>query len=257
MIVIVIPAILLICIIKIGFTSRKAEPAASATPVPSETATAEPTATAETEETPVADNPEEDPRFTDPNSILVCANKKHRLPSNYTPDDLIIPDVGERNGTWMLRQEAATALETMFSDAASQGISLVIGSGFRNEETQTNLWNYYVSIDGQEYADTISSRGGYSEHQTGLALDICNGEGTYDIDKGFADTAEGQWLYTNAYKYGFILRYPEGKEDITGYDFEPWHYRYVGVETSTAMYAVSPDETFEEYFHLAGGNYAD
>lgn len=254
MIFVVIPSILIVCIFKIACFPNKAiqdtvstvEPTieTTSTPVP----TIEPTSTSES-------TTYSDTDFSDPNSILVIANKKHKLPDNYQPTDLVVPNISEKNAEWTLRQEAATALETMFNEASAQGISLVLGSGFRSQSSQEELYNYYVNINGQEYADSISSRPGYSEHQTGLAVDICNGEGTYDLDKGFIDTAEGQWLYNNAYKYGFILRYPDGKQDITGYDFEPWHYRYVGTEVSTAIYSISPNETFEEYFNLEGGNY--
>lgn len=257
MLVVVIPVILAICIVKILFFSipaQKNEPVPTASSEPQGTAQPVPSSTPEVSAQP-EDNPYPDSLFTDTDSILLLANKKHPLPDGYMPSDLVVPNVQERNGTWMLRQEAATALENMFNAAAQEGVNLVLGSGFRNRDSQEELWNYYANTYGQDYADSVSSRSNYSEHQTGLAVDLCNADGTFDLDKGFKDTAEGQWLYANAHRYGFILRYPEGKQDITGYDYEPWHFRYVGIDYATAIYAVSPDETFEEYFHQTGGGY--
>lgn len=198
---------------------------------------------------------EEHPELYDVNSILFCANKKHPLPDNYQPADLVYVNVTQTHGDTTLRKEAADSMVTMFQAAEADGVALVLGSGFRDQTYQTNLYNMYVSQSGQEYADSISSRPGYSEHQTGLAADIkAPDDGTF-LDETFFNTPQGQWLYNNAYRFGWILRYPEGKEDITGYSYEPWHYRYVGIETATAMHNIDPNLTFEEYFNIEGGTY--
>ena len=205
----------------------------------------------------VTPTPEENAELYDPDSILFCANKKHPLPDNYQPADLVYVNVTQIHGDTTLRKEAADAMIAMFDAAKADSVSLVLGSGFRDQAYQTNLYNMYVSQSGQEYADSISSRPGYSEHQTGLAADIkAPDDGTY-LDESFINTPQGQWLYNNAYRFGWILRYPEGKEDITGYDYEPWHYRYVGIETATAMHNIDPNLTFEEYFNIEGGTYTE
>lgn len=213
---------------------------------PQTTAAADPTA-----------DPEQDQRLTDASSILFCANKKHPLPEGYTPDDLVYVDVTQKYGNATMRREAAEAMAAMFSAAAADGVTLMLGTGFRDEEFQRQLYTQYVSQRGQEYADTISSRPGYSEHQTGLCADIGGPDEETYLDQSFISTPAGTWLYENAYRYGYILRYPQGKEEITGFSYEPWHYRYVGTETSQAMHAIDPDLTFEEYFGIAGGDYAE
>lgn len=221
---------------------------------------AEETATPSTS-TPVVTTSDPDPEneekqeLYDPDSILFCANKKHPLPDNYQPSDLVYVNVTQTHGDTTLRKEAADAMIAMFDAAKADGVTLVLGSGFRDQAYQTNLYNMYVAQSGQEYADSISSRPGYSEHQTGLAADIkAPDDGTF-LDETFINTPQGQWLYNNAYRFGWILRYPEGKEDITGYAYEPWHYRYVGIETATAMHNIDPNLTFEEYFDIEGGTY--
>ena len=200
-------------------------------------------------------DPEQDPRFSDHNSILLCANKSHPLPADYTPGDLVTVDVAQKYGNARLRNEAADAMKKMFDAAKADGVTLMIGTGFRDYAFQESIYNGYVSQSGQEYADTISSRPGYSDHQTGLCADLSGPDDETYLDQSFIDTTAGQWLYTHAHEYGFIMRYPKGKDAITGYSYEPWHYRYVGKNTAEAMYNISPDLTFEEYFGIAGGDY--
>ena len=121
----------------------------------------------------------------------------------------------------------------MWQKAKSENLNLIVNSSYRDYESQENVWNNYEARNGEEYADSIAARPGYSEHQTGLALDII----TYGANKNtFEDTDEFKWLQKNAHKYGFILRYPKDKEDITGYEYESWHYRYVGVEAATEIH---------------------
>lgn len=154
-----------------------------------------------------------------------------------------------------MRDEAATALENMFTAAGNDGITLVACSGYRSAVYQDQLYSGYVQSYGTATADSISSRPGYSDHQTGLAMDIGDHDQATVFTTDMKNTPEGQWLYTHAHEYGFVLRYPEGKEYITGYSFEPWHYRYVGIAVAEAMYAISPDETLEEYLGVSGGDY--
>lgn len=158
--------------------------------------------------------PRVEPELTYIDGILI-ANKTYPLPSTYNPG---------------VDSTANTALKSMFAAAKADGLNLFICSGFRSYTTQKNLYNRYVKRDGVAAADRYSARPGHSEHQTGLAFDINK------ADSSFVGTPEAKWLAENSYKYGFIIRYPEGKESITGYKYEPWHVRYLGVETATAVY---------------------
>lgn len=135
--------------------------------------------------------------------------------------------------------------------AKFDGIQLKIGSGYRSYEYQNQIYMNYVARDGAEAADTYSARPGHSEHQTGLAMDICStNENIPCIEDGFASSAEAKWLNDNCYKYGFILRYPQGKEDKTGYKYESWHLRYVGTDLAKKLYNDGNWITMEEYFNI-------
>ena len=149
------------------------------------------------------------------NGILI-ANKTYSLPKDYNPGK-ILPD-------------AQAAFNTMQADAKKAGLSLSICSGFRSYDYQNQLYNGYVARDGKAAADTYSARAGHSEHQTGLAMDI-----NY-ASSAFTNTPEAKWLAANCYKYGFILRYPKGKENITGYMYESWHVRYLGRQLAKEVY---------------------
>lgn len=224
-----------------GSTEEVVEATPTPTPIPVPTPTPEPTI---------------DPAvFYDTDSLLVVANKVHKLPEGYEPADLTIPNV-RATQTWYLREEAANALEEMFEGAAADGITMVLGSAYRSAAYQGQLWNGYAGQYGSERADRISSRAGYSDHQTGLAVDIFQGMGSglgTDLNETFENTPEGQWLKDNAHRYGWIMRYPKGKEEITGYAYEPWHFRYIGVEYATEIYNVDPFYSFEEFFGVEGG----
>ncbi len=199
--------------------------------------------------------PEELPDFYDTDSLLIVANKTHKLPDGYEPSDLTRPNVAS-SADWMLREPAARALEEMFAAAESDGIHMVLGSAYRSEAYQRQLWNNYAAQYSPERADRISSRPGYSDHQTGLAVDIVQGMNTglgTDFNETFENTPEAKWLHEHAQEYGWIMRYPKGKEEITGYAYEPWHFRYIGKEYAEAVYAVDEWETFEEYFNVEGG----
>lgn len=200
----------------------------------------------------------ESSEFYNTDSLLVVANKKHRLPEGYEPADLAYPWVDFTGGKQTMRWEAAEAIEKMFEAADNDGVHLLLQSGYRSAAYQNELYSYYEGQYGTARADAISSRPGYSDHQTGLAADIGSStRSDLDLTQDFIDTVEGQWLYNHAHEYGFIMRYPVGKQDITGYAYEPWHYRYIGVSEAKALKSADPDMSFEEYYNVAGGDYAD
>ena len=163
------------------------------------------------------------------NGILI-ANKTYSLPSSYYPGGLT--------------NEFNAAFNQMKNAASNDGLNIYVVSGFRSYNTQNTLYNNYVSRDGRDAADTYSARPGHSEHQSGLAADINM------VDDSFEYTAEGKWLNDNAYKYGFILRYPKGKTSETGYIFESWHYRYVGVDLAAKLYNGGNWISLEDYFGI-------
>lgn len=186
-----------------------------------------------------------------PANILALVNKNYSLPDYYIPKDLTRPKVSFSFGDLslekaLLRKEAADALEKMFADAKSNGIELYAVSGYRSYSRQKAVFNAEVSSIGEKKAEEAVAIPGSSEHQTGLAMDISSKTTNFNLTEGFADTAEGKWLAENAYRYGFILRYPKGKEAITVYEFEPWHFRYVGKRAAKIIY--QHHWTLEEFF---------
>ncbi|GAA1315964.1 M15 family metallopeptidase [Leucobacter albus] len=191
----------------------------------------------------------------DPNSIWVIVNKLRPLnPQNYIPTDLVTPNVHSTNGQ-PLRAVAAEATERMVAAAAADGVAIHIVSAYRSYDTQVSVYGNFVANQGQAFADTTSARPGHSEHQTGLTADFA-GNDACTLDECFIDTAAGQWLNSRAAEFGFTMRYPNGLEGITGYHFEPWHYRYVGPELATELRAQGVN-TLEEFFGLpAAGDYA-
>lgn len=156
-------------------------------------------------------------------------NKTYTLPSSYG------------NG---LTNATTEAFNKMQAAAKIDGLNIYISSGFRSYSYQKTLYNNYVNRDGVVVADTYSARAGHSEHQSGLAFDVNT------INDSFSNTEEGKWLNDNCYKYGFILRYPNGKSDETGYQYEPWHFRYVGVELAEKLYNNGNWITVEDYFGI-------
>jgi len=161
---------------------------------------------------------------------ILIANKTYNLPSSYAPGGLL--------------KIFTSNFNNMKNDASKEGINLNIISGYRSYSSQNYIYNNYVKKDGKNKADTYSARPGHSEHQTGLAADINS------LYTSFINTKEGKWLNENCHKYGFIIRYPKGKEEITGYIYEPWHIRYVGVELSTKLYNNGNWISLEEYFGI-------
>lgn len=174
-------------------------------------------------------------------SKLVLVNKNYALDSSYAPSDLVLPNVlalgHEQNKTIYLREEASQHLEQLFSAAEQEaGLIFLARSGYRSYETQVSLYQRYVYQNGQEAADRFSARAGHSEHQTGLAIDVTADSVNGQLTTEFGKTAEGIWLKDNAHRFGYIIRYLEGRESETGYQYEPWHIRYVGVEAATEIY---------------------
>jgi len=175
------------------------------------------------------------------NDLLVLVNKYHKLSEDFIPNNLSIISSNYSIKEIYLVDIVRDNFEKMCSDALAMGLTMKAGSGYRSYSYQNNLYDNYVKKDGLEKADTYSARAGHSEHQTGLAIDIMNGVNYIDENDDLYN-----WLLNNSYKYGFILRYPKDKENITGYMFEPWHFRYVGVDI--AKYLYDNDLTLEEYF---------
>ena len=177
----------------------------------------------------------------DPDSLAVLVNKHFALPAGYTPE---LETLGAGYGSGSLRPEAARAFRAMSDAARAEGISLHSVSAYRSYQRQSSVYNRYLSYDQRESVDTYSARPGHSEHQTGLALDI----NVASIAAHFERTPAFAWLTEHCAQYGFILRYPQGREDVTGYRFEPWHYRYVGTEAAKAC--MERQLTYEEYLAL-------
>ena len=187
--------------------------------------------------------------LTDPNSPWVVVNKTRPLqPKTYAPTDLT--SVG--NGQQMHR-EAAEALQQLFAGAKQAGLTVTAASAYRSYNYQIQVYNSEVQTYGQAVADSESARPGTSEHQTGWAVDVAGGG--CSVEDCFGDTAEGKWVAAHASEYGFILRYPQGKEAVTGYRYEAWHIRYVGTDLAQEMKRQN-SLTLEEFFGLpAAPNY--
>ena len=178
-----------------------------------------------------------------PNNIDVLVNKNNKLDAYYIPNDLELINVEFATEDKYMRKEAKEHFEKLSSAAKKNNYEIIAVSTYRNYEYQDKLFNYYVETKGLEYALECSARQGHSEHQTGLAVDVMGSNKDYDE---FEQSKEFDWMIKNCYKYGFILRYPRGKENITGFKYEPWHYRYVGV--NLAKYLYENNLTLEEYY---------
>lgn len=188
-----------------------------------------------------------------PLNILALVNKEYALPDHYIPADLVRPNVPFSFGDQdieksYLRKEAAEHLELLFAEAEKVGIELFAVSGYRSYTRQTMIFDAKVGQVGEAAAAQVVAVPGFSEHQSGLAMDISSKSVNLELIEDFGLTDEGKWLAENAHQFGFILRYPEGKESITGYQYEPWHFRYVGVEAAAIIF--ERDVTLEEYFNL-------
>lgn len=178
---------------------------------------------------------------------LLLANKYYYLDKDYIPENLVtVPTTYAWGnvGSQKITKITYDAFLNMWNAAHNEGHYLMVSSSYRDYDEQESVYNNYKKRYGEEYADSIAARPEYSEHQTGYALDIF--EKTSSNQKTFHESTTYKWLKNNSYKYGFILRYPEDKENITGYSFESWHYRYVGVDVAT--YIFENDITFDEYY---------
>lgn len=188
--------------------------------------------------------------ITNPNSPLVLVNKQRPLvPANYSPSDLVEPKILSGSGEpVLLRSEAATAAERMFAAAAAQGITMTVKSSYRSYETQVSVYSGYVAGKGEAAADSTSARPGFSEHQTGLALDIgdANAGTDCDFNSCFENAAAAQWVAAHGSEFGFLVRYQPGDESVTGYLAEPWHLRYVGTGVALDMKA-QDISSYEKY----------
>lgn len=187
----------------------------------------------------------------DPTSITVLVNKEFSLPKDYKPDNMVVPnihfDLTYYDERTLMRAEAASAIELLFSAAKEEGYELSGVSGYRSFARQKKIFTTNILTKGKEHTLKYSAAPGTSEHQTGLAMDVsCKSLG-YDLSSKFADMPEGIWLAENAHRFGFIIRYQKGKSDITGYAYEPWHIRYVG--KGLAKYLYENDLTLEEYYN--------
>lgn len=179
---------------------------------------------------------------------LILVNKTHGLPADYEPDDmrLVKNRASNRPEKYQkLRPEAADYFDQMTAAAKADGLTILMTTGYRSYSYQKELYNSYINRNGSNWTESYSAKPGYSEHQTGLAADVSCAAVGYKLTPAFANTPESKWLNENAHKYGFIIRYQKGKDDITGYQYEPWHVRYVGVKHATEIY--NSNLTLEEY----------
>lgn len=180
--------------------------------------------------------------YHDPTSLWVVVSKTYPLSNDaYRPTDLVLPDIPQRQDKSQdersVRQVIAPDLVSMVNDAKAQGYDLMVGSGFRSKELQSVYYNSILKASGQAVADKQSALPGKSEHQTGLALDIAYTDmSKCYLEICFGTTPAGKWIAANSYKYGFIIRYPEDKTEITQYQYEPWHIRYVGKPLAKALH---------------------
>lgn len=216
------------------------EAASPAVPTMTPTATVNDVSSSPTPARPFATTPSPVPPealYANGDDLLALVNKKIGLRSDYEPPDLVeltgVPTVyaGQR-----LRREAADYLRLMFDAAAAQGLEMVVLSAYRSYEEQARTFDFWVRQEGLAAAERESARPGHSQHQLGTAVDITSKQVGYSLVEGFGSSAEGSWLEANAHRFGFIMSYPKDEEAITGYKYEPWHFRYVGREHAAAVY---------------------
>lgn len=174
----------------------------------------------------------------------LVVNKTYTLPDDYIPTSTHTEAGDQKYCQTCIIDEAWEAYNEMKSDATALGLNIYIASGYRSYKAQEGLYNNYVARDGKEAADTYSARPGHSEHQSGYAFDLNS------VTDEFANTQEGKWVNEKCYEYGFIIRYPKGKEDETGYKYESWHLRYVGKELAKKLYNNGDWITMEDYFGI-------
>ena len=214
-----------------ALASASAEPSASPTAsAAAATAAPTPAVTADT----VSDD-----------SLCRLINADHPVDASYVPSGLAEADVTSDH-VQMLRTEAIAPLQQMMADAKAQGVSLKLISGYRSYTLQVSLQNTYIARYGRKEADRFDDHPGASEHQLGLAVDLGNASSACELQECFSSYPASQWLEENAWKYGFILRYPESGEAVTGIRYSPWHYRYIGTEEAAKIH--DSGLTMEEYY---------
>ena len=234
-------------------TSASATATSTATPFATSTA-AEPLASPSAPKTtpPALSTARPRHSLTDPASPWVVVNKHRPLtPAAYVPANLVQPRVrlAASGEAALLNSTTAAAAEKMFAAAAGAGVTMTLASGYRSFATQTSTYNGYVNSQGRAAADTASARPGYSEHQTGWSFDIGDGGGACSFQPCFANQPAAVWAKANAHRFGFVVRYPWMLHEITGYYYEPWHLRYVGLEAAGEM-KTRGIATLEQYFAL-------
>lgn len=189
---------------------------------------------------------------TKEDSITVLVNRKYRMNRNYVPVDLVVPSIRfSFYGTYeksYVRKVTAEALKQLFDEGEKQGVILKGVSGYRSYARQEQIYNRNVSTRGRSTTNLVSANPGASEHQTGLAIDVSSESVGCALEESFGNTLEGKWLAKNCHKFGFVIRYPKDKTDITGYSYEPWHIRYVGKKLATHLY--KNKLTLEEYYQI-------
>lgn len=178
---------------------------------------------------------------------LLLVNKGHSISADYEPKDLVMgsPRVKGANRYQKVRKVVASAFSKLSAAASKKGYTIKLTSGYRPYAYQKQLFEKYVNKDGRYSAEQYSAEPGHSEHQTGLCADVSSPSVNYNLVQAYGTTEEGKWLEKNAHKFGFIIRFPKGKEDITGYDYEPWHIRYVGKDAAKEI--KKQNLTLEEY----------
>jgi len=188
-----------------------------------------------------------------PGSLWWIVNKDRPAPENYVPSDLAVPAVPLRLDksaeSMLLSRRAIPSLQALFRAASRAGFNFRLESGFRSYPYQASLRAAYLKSRGRVKTERFSARAGMSEHQTGLAADIGNSDGLYRLDQLFGASPAGRWLARHAREYGFIIRYPGGKKYFTGYEYEPWHLRFIGARLAAVL--AGSGETMEEHFGLS------
>lgn len=194
--------------------------------------------------------PSKEVRTTDDGNLLVIVNKEYAVSPDYYPTDMVDIDGSlSTNQNLKVKKEAYDAYLKMLHDAQAEGLNFCICSAYRSYSLQESLYNNSLAANGQEYTEKMFAYPGKSEHHTGYAIDVTSASMNWGLAQNFTDYPDGAWITEHCSEYGFIIRYPKGKEDVTGYVYEPWHIRYVGVDV--AKYITQQGITFEEYLGVA------
>ena len=200
----------------------------------------------------VCNNPSRE--LIDNGTYLTLVNPTHKLPDNWLNKIELVTAQNSLGEEFQGEKETLSHFEDLRNELLEEGIDIELDSAYRTEEEQQEIWDAF----SERYGDDVgkyAAKPGYSEHQTGLAADIADHDRATYLTQEMEDTPEGIWLRNHAHEYGFIMRYPKGKEEITGYAYEPWHFRYVGRDYAAAIYNVDEFCSFEEYFGVEGGDY--